>query len=121
MAPARTSTGNAGCKNPLVPGNCREYKEALVRDEPRRAIQEKNRWLRFIPHSYRCRRCCSSFFRLSCSAWGGLEKTTSPYTRVGGDAYNRRRKRKLIADILIIAGGIVFLMALLSAFVPTGL
>ena len=49
-----------------------------------------------------------------------LKRRTSPYTRVGGDAYTRRRKRKLIADIVLIAAGIVLAMALLSAFVPTG-
>ncbi len=51
---------------------------------------------------------------------GLLKRGTSPYTRIGGDAYNRRRKRKVIADIFLIAGGIVFVMALLSAVVPTG-
>jgi hypothetical protein len=45
---------------------------------------------------------------------GVLLRHTSAYTRVGGDEYERRMKRKTIAIVLLIGGGMFLLLAILN-------
>ena len=43
-----------------------------------------------------------------------LIRRTSPYTRSGGVKLERRMKRRLVAQILLIAGALLFGMAVVS-------
>jgi ABC-type Fe3+ transport system permease subunit len=51
---------------------------------------------------------------------GLLYRRTSPYSQSGGDAYNRRQTRKLVAQVLLIAGVLVLIMAGFGLFVQSG-
>jgi hypothetical protein len=43
-------------------------------------------------------------------------RNTSPHSRVGGTVYERRKTRKIVGEILLIAGALMLGMAFLSQF-----
>jgi uncharacterized membrane protein len=45
-----------------------------------------------------------------------LVRKTSPYSRVGGTQYERKRKRKIIGAILLIAAALLLGLGLLNQF-----
>ena len=47
-----------------------------------------------------------------------LRRHTSPYSRIGGDAYEKKRLRKVIGIILLIAGAMVLVLAILTQSFP---
>jgi uncharacterized membrane protein len=47
-----------------------------------------------------------------------LRRHTSPYSRIGGDAYEKKRIRKVIGIILLIAGIMVLILAILTQSFP---
>ena len=50
-----------------------------------------------------------------------LLRNTSPYSRVGGVTYDKRRKRRSIGVILLFAGAILLGIAVLRQFVSSNL
>jgi hypothetical protein len=48
---------------------------------------------------------------------GLLIRKTSPYSRSGGTKYERRRRRKIAGEILLIAGALLLGLAILSQFI----
>ena len=59
-------------------------------------------------------------FYLGAAALFGLGalciRKTSPYSKVGGTTYERRRTRRVIGEILLIAGALLLGLGLLSQF-----
>jgi hypothetical protein len=45
-----------------------------------------------------------------------LLRKTSPYSRVGGIKYERKRKRRIIGEILLIAGALLLGLGILNEF-----
>jgi len=45
-----------------------------------------------------------------------LIRNTSPYSRSGGTEYERKRTRKIVGEILLIAGALLLGLAMLSQF-----